>query len=74
MSNLVYKAMETVSVATKLDEPTWMNEEGEVVKDDSEAIELKFTHKLIHSEYFLFADEVGCNTNQNDDGNYGGEK
>ena len=51
-----------------------MNKKGETVKDESEAFGLKCTHKLIHPEYVLFADEVGSNTNQKEDGNYGGDK
>ena len=74
MYNLVYKAMESAGVAIRLDKPKWMNEKGEVVSDQFKAIGLECTHKLIHPEYVLFADEVGCNTNQKDDGNYGGEK
>ena len=35
---------------------------------------LKCTHKLIHPEYVLFADEVGSNTNKKENRNYGGEK
>ena len=48
MYDLVYNAMESADVALKLDEPTWMNEKGETVKDESEAFGLKCTHKLIH--------------------------
>ena len=74
MYNLVYKAMESAGVAIILDKAKWMNEKSEEVSDQSKAIGLECTHKLIHPEYVLFADEVGCNTNQKDDGNYGGEK
>ena len=49
-----------------------MNEEGEVVTDKSKAIGPKHTHKL--TRHILFADQFGYNTDQNDNGNYGGEK
>ena len=53
--------METASMKLKLDESTCMNRGVEVDKDESEEIGLKCTHKLIHPEYVLFLDEVGCN-------------
>ena len=72
--NLVYKAMESADVTIRLDKSKWMNEKSEEVSDPFKEIRVECTHILIHPEYVLFADEVGCNTNQKDDGKYGGEK
>ena len=74
MYDLVFNAMNSAGVALNSDEPTWMNKKGETVKDESEAFGLKCTHKLIHPEYVMFVDEVGSNTNQKQDRNYGDEK
>ena len=40
--------MESAGVVKKLVKSTRMNEEGEVVTDESKAIGLECTHKLIH--------------------------
>ena len=50
MYDLVFNARESAGVALKLDEPSWMNEKGEALKDESKAFGLKCTHKLIHPE------------------------
>ena len=62
MYDLVYTAMVEVGVAVKLASPEF-HDNGFPV-----------THKLIHPNFVIHADEVGNNTNQRDDDNVGGER
>ena len=50
-----------------------MNREGDIVMSAEAALGMKATHLVKHSEYMLFVDEVGNNTNMKDDGKFGGE-
>ena len=71
MYDEVYNGMVEAGVAVKLDEPMWVDKEGvETTKDNS--FGRKVTHQLIHPDYVLFVDEVGCNTSQEGDGARGG--
>mmetsp|Transcript_25354 Transcript_25354/g.42136 ORF Transcript_25354/g.42136 Transcript_25354/m.42136 type:complete len:154 (+) Transcript_25354:120-581(+) len=74
MYDLVYKEMGAARLLEELDEPVWMDLEGEVVATEAEAVGEKVTHDVKHPDYMLFVDEVGNNTNMKDDGNVGGEK
>ena len=73
MYNEVYAGMVEAGVAVKLNEPIWVDKEGnETTKEN--AFGQKATHQLIHPDYVIFVDEVGCNTSQEGDGSRGGEK
>ena len=63
MYNLVYDRMKEARILEALDEPVWMNIEGEIVMSAEEALGMKVTHRVKHPEYMLFVDEVGNNTN-----------
>ena len=61
-----YHEMEVAGVARKLDEPVWMDSEGNVV-DEGDAIGCKVTHEFLHPEYCVVGDEVGANINMSGD-------
>jgi hypothetical protein len=73
MYDEVYDAMVLAGVAIKLDAPIWVNQQG-FETDEADAFGRKVTHMLMHPEYMLFVDEVGCNTSQEGDGAHGGER
>ena len=58
MYNLVYDRMKEARILEALDEPAWMNREGEIVMSSEEALGMKFTHQVKHPEYILFVYEV----------------
>ena len=66
--------MKEARILEALDEPVWMNREGEIVMSAEEALGMKVTHRVKHPEYMLFVDEVGNNTNMKYDGKVGGER
>ena len=74
MYDLVYDRMEEARILEALDEPVWMNCEGDIFMSAEEALGLKVTHRVKHPEYMLFVDEVENNTNMKDDGKVGGEQ
>ena len=59
MYNLVYDRIEEARILDTLDEPVWMNREGEIVMSAEEALGMKVTYRVKHPEYMLFVDEVG---------------
>lgn len=61
-------------VASKWEEPIWLNETGSIANEEKDAFGLKSPYILLHPKKLLFVDEVGNNTNQVNDGNVGGEK
>ena len=65
--------MEIAGFVEKLVEPEWQNDLGEKVTKDRTVGE-KVECRVTHPEYILFADEVGNNTCQKDDGHMGGQK
>jgi hypothetical protein len=73
MYDEVYDAMEKAGVAEKLSEPMWVDEK-QLITEKENAFGQQETHLLIHPEYVIFVDEVGCNTSQEGDGARGGEK
>jgi len=73
MYDEVYDAMVEAGVAKKLEEPMWVNMEGQVCEKE-EAFGRKATHTLTRPDMVLFVDEVGCNTSQVGDGHVGGQK
>ena len=74
MYNLVYDRMKEARILEDLDEPVWINREGDIVMSAEEALGMKVIHRVKHPEYMLFVDEVGNNTNMKDDGKVGGER
>ena len=74
MYNLVYDWMKEARILEDIDEPVWMNCEGDIVMSADEDLGMKVTHQVKHPEYMLFVDEVGNNTNMKDDGKVGGER
>ena len=73
MYDLVYESMEIAGVAEKLPQPEWQNGLGEKVGEENAVGEM-VEYKVTYPEYILFADEVGNNTCQKDDGHVGGQK
>ena len=73
MYHLVYDRMKEARILEALDEPVWMNREGEIFMSAIEALGMKVTHQVLHPEYMLFVDEVGNNTNMKEDGKFGGK-
>ena len=73
MYDLVYESMEIAGVAEKLPQPEWQNELGEKVGEENAVGEM-VEYKVTYPEYILFADEVGNNKCQKDDGHMGGQK
>ena len=71
MYNLVYDRMKEARIIEDLDEPVWMNREGDIVMSAEDDLGMKFTHLVKHPDYMLFVDEVGNKTNMKDDGNVG---
>lgn len=61
-------------VATKLDVPVWVNEEGQVVDDEQDSCGFKTPIKINRPDMCILFDEVGCNLSQENDGAVGGEK
>lgn len=73
MYNEIYDNFVEAKVAVKRPEPVACDIDGNVVSEDQifgKACDIEITHP----QFILFADEVGCNTNQKKDGNYGGRK
>ena len=56
MYKLVYDRMKEARVLEALDEPVWMNCEGEIVMSAEEALGMKVMHRVKHPEYILFVD------------------
>jgi hypothetical protein len=64
----VYKALCSAGLAYEHDEPVWRNAEGEIVESEAKALGLKSKFELIYPDMLIFVDELGCNTNQKQDG------
>jgi hypothetical protein len=74
MYDTVYNAMVECGVAEVLDEETMFDKEGNEVHDPTLMYGRPTKYRLLKPERCLFVDEVGCNTNQKEDGHVGGEK
>ena len=68
MYDHVYDAMVDAKVAEKLDEPAWLDLEGNTV-DEKDSVGRKSTHRLTHPQMAVVVDETGCNTSMKNDGN-----
>jgi hypothetical protein len=64
----VYKDLCSAGLACEHEEPVWRNAEGEIVESEADAFGLKSKFELIHPDMLIFVDELGCNTNQKQDG------
>ena len=73
MYESVYKAAVEAGIAKKLQEPVFRDRMGNIVDKEEDAFGLKSAYEITCLEYFLMADETGCNTNQKADGCAGGE-
>jgi len=60
-------------VAEKLNEPMWLDENGNEVYEEQAAFGHKATHPMVYPSYYIFVDEVGCNMDQEGDGHIAGE-
>jgi len=74
MYNEIYAEMTEAGVAVELEEPIWVDKDGNEVNQQSQAVGRKITHRIIHPDYTLHADEVGGDTSQKGDGHVGGVK
>ena len=70
----VYDAMVEAGVAEKLEEPMWVDVNGNACDEEQAFGSRKATHTLTRPDMVLFVDEVGCNTSQVGDGHVGGQK
>jgi hypothetical protein len=73
MYDVIYDEMVDAGVAVYLEVKIFTDREGNVV-DEEFAYGFAQDIKITHPDYILFANEVGCNTSQKDDGNVGGKK
>jgi hypothetical protein len=74
MYDSIEKTLVASGLARKLHSPTWMNKEGQVVEDCSEAYGRRCTIEITHPDMCIAMDEVGSNTSQKGDGHVGGKK
>ena len=61
-------------IATKLDEPIWVNDEGVEVKDEEDSTGFKCPIRIDRPDMAIVFDEVGSNLSQENDGAVGGER
>ena len=61
-------------IARKFEEPVWMNQNGEIVENDTDAYGYKVTIDIHRPDLGIVLDECGCNLSQEGDGHIGGEK
>ena len=73
MYDCVYRRLVEAGLAVRLDADKYFDVNGEEC-DESEAFGLPTQYKLTFPDMFIMVDEVGCNTNQKDDGTVGGER
>ena len=50
MYNLVYDRMKEARIIEALDEPVWINREGEIIMSAEEALGMKVTHQVNHPQ------------------------
>ena len=76
MYNLVYERMVEAGVAVNLPKQQYyfIDSDGNETTDESEKCGETCTQKIIHPERCLYADEIGCDTCQEEDGHIGGTK
>ena len=72
MYDCVYERMVECGVAIKTNDDTMYTRDGKETTKD--VFGLPTRYKLTKPEFVLMVDEVGCNTNQKEDGAIGGER
>jgi len=72
MYESVYDEMVNAGVATKLDEPAWMDIHGNFCLEE-DTFGQKCTHHLLYPEMCFVGDEIGSNISQKGDGHVGGQ-
>jgi hypothetical protein len=73
MYDKIYEAMILCGVAENFEEEKMWDIDGNEVFDKDLMYGFPSQYRLIKPERCVFVDEVGCNTNQTEDGNVGGE-
>ena len=66
--------LEDSKIASKLDVPVWVNQDGDEVQTEDEAFGCKVDIKINRPDMCLVFDEVGCNLSQEGDNANGGER
>ena len=61
-------------IARKYPTPQWVDKEGNIVEDESQAYGMKATIDIFRPDMALACDEVGCNLSMENDSSVGGEK
>jgi hypothetical protein len=74
MHNMTREHLTEVGHTEELPEPEWQNGKGERVGSEEEAFGTQVSHRLLHPERILCADEMGSNTNMTKDKNAGAQK
>ena len=76
MYDLVYDQMVSAGLARMLPESEhyWIDENGEKVQSESDAVGMKVKIEITHPEFILFGDEVGTDISQKEGGHVGGQK
>jgi hypothetical protein len=74
MYDEIYSQLVEVGLAVKHPEPVWRNKDGDVVNKEHLTVGLKSAFELIHPDWLIFVDEIGCNTSQTKDGQVCDEK
>jgi len=72
MYNNIIDEMVDAGVAEKLDEPVWMDRDGNICSEQ-EAYGCKVHHQIVRPDMCLCGDEVGGNISMKGDGHVGGE-
>ena len=70
----VYEAVVDCGVASKLQQPTYMDRDGNTTTNMDKAFGLPCTHAINHPDMCLVVDEVGSNLSQKGDGHIAGRK
>ena len=74
MYDHIIEEMIDSNLAMKLEEPVWMNESGNHVSNENNALGCKVTHQILHPDWCLIGNKTGGNLNVKGDGQVGGEK
>jgi hypothetical protein len=73
MYDIIYDELVVAGIARAREVPVSLDRQGNVCEKEDQYGELCEV-ELTHPEYFLFADETGCNTSQKTDGHAAGTK
>jgi hypothetical protein len=73
MYDALYELLAEKGIAVKLDNPVWMDLDGNIVQSEDEAYGGMVAHQILHPDRWIHLDETGCNTNMKPDGKVGGK-